>query len=81
MTETKIETFVNGTKGGAEGGTLADDRIVINDTIFVSGFPKSVTETEIETFFGSVGAIKVTRTSSLLEIFSIDNPHFIVNLD
>ena len=29
--------------------------------MFVSGLPESVTETEIETFFGSIGVIKVIK--------------------
>lgn len=53
-------------QGGAAPGAVADDRIVMDDSVFVSGLPESVTETEIETFFGSIGVIKVfIKTSKL----------------
>ena len=54
-------------KGGPAGGAVADDRIVMDDSVFVSGLPESVTETEIETFFGSIGVIKVTKVPLLLK--------------
>ena len=47
--------------GGGSGGAGGDDRIVMEDSVFVSGLPESVTETELETFFGSIGVIKVTN--------------------
>ena len=67
-------------KGGPAGGAVADDRIVMADSVFVSGLPESVTETEIETFFGSIGVIKVTK-KSLFKMLFINNLPFIVNLD
>lgn len=45
--------------GGGAGGAGGDDRIVMEDSVFVSGLPDNVTESEIETFFGSIGVIKV----------------------
>lgn len=52
-------------KGGAGPGAGGDDRIVMDDSVFVSGLPESVTESEIETFFGSIGVIKVGRLKYL----------------
>jgi len=51
-------------KGGSAPVAVADDRIVMDDSVFVSGLPESVTETEIETFFGSIGVIKVGQKPS-----------------
>ena len=53
-------------EGGPVGGGAAaaasagaGDRIEMDDSVFVSGLPDSVTETEIESFFGAIGVIKV----------------------
>lgn len=35
----------------------------MDDSVFVAGLPESVTESEIETFFGSIGVIKVSYLS------------------
>lgn len=34
----------------------------MDDSVFVSGLPENVTETEIENLFGSIGVIKVCKT-------------------
>ena len=41
----------------------------MDDSVFVSGLPESVTETEIETFFGSIGIIKVVNEVFLIKTF------------
>lgn len=37
----------------------------MDDSVFVAGLPESVTESEIETFFGSIGVIKVSFFNQL----------------
>ncbi len=56
--------FFSSTQGPPGGGN--DDRIVMEDSVFVSGLPDSVTESEIETFFGSIGVIKVNTSLILI---------------
>ncbi len=49
-----------------------DDRIVMEDSVFVSGLPDTVTESEIETFFGSIGVIKVKSFRVRYDMQTID---------
>jgi len=59
---TNLVFRLQGGSGGGSGGAGGDDRIVMEDSVFVSGLPVNVTESEIEVFFGSIGVIKVQPT-------------------
>ena len=43
----------------------------MDDSVFVSGLPDSVTEAEIESFFGAIGVIKVIVFFIDCNIFSL----------
>ncbi|KAK4002570.1 hypothetical protein OUZ56_004384 [Daphnia magna] len=63
-----IEVLEGEVSGGA-GPPVGDDRIVMDDSVFVSGLPENVTETEIENLFGSIGVIKIDKKTGKPKIW------------
>ena len=40
----------------------------MDDSVFVSGLPESVTESELEAFFGAIGVIKVSLSFMFIHL-------------
>ncbi|WP_411016111.1 hypothetical protein, partial [Salmonella sp. s51884] len=70
-----FKSFDRDPMGGGEDNDGEPEKMVLEDTIFVSGLPKSAGEEQLVEFFGAIGIIKIDKRRNAPKVWIYKQPN------